>query len=155
MFNIFKRKIDNNIYTPVKGTCIDISDVKDQAFASGAMGDGVAIVPAEDVIKAPCDGTISMLFHTGHAFGLEANNGAEILVHIGIETVNLNGSGFMPLVQQGQQVKAGEAIIQIDLDKIKAEYDPTTILIITNQKPIKKTVTPRDVIDGEVILEVE
>ena len=105
MFGFFKNKNENVIYAPVKGTCIDITEVDDIGFSSKMMGDGVAIVPIEGIVTAPCDGKISMIFDTGHAFGMEANNGAEILIHIGIDTVNLNGEGFEILKKPGQKVK--------------------------------------------------
>lgn len=154
MFNFFKHKIDNNIYAPVDGKCIDITEVHDATFASKMMGDGVAIVPASNIIKAPCNGTLSTVFHTGHAFGMLADNGAEILIHIGIETVNLNGKGFKALKGEGDKVKKGEPIVEIDLEEIKRDYDPSTMLIITNQKPIQKRKVSDYVEGGEVIIEV-
>lgn len=155
MFNFFKNKIDNNVYAPVDGKCIDITEVSDATFASKMMGDGIAIVPTSNVIKAPCNGTISMIFHTGHAFGMKADNGLEILIHIGIETVNLNGKGFKALKKNGDKVKKGESIIEIDLEEIKKDYDPSTMLIITNQKPIQKLKVSDYVKDGEMIIEVK
>lgn len=155
MFNFFKSKIDNNVYAPVDGKCIDITEVSDATFASKMMGDGIAIVPTSNVIKAPCNGTISMIFHTGHAFGMKADNGLEILIHIGIETVNLNGKGFKALKKNGDKVKKGESIIEIDLEEIKKDYDPSTMLIITNQKPIQKLKVSDYVKDGEMIIEVK
>lgn len=155
MFNFFKSKIDNNVYAPVDGKCIDITEVSDATFASKMMGDGIAIIPTSNVIKAPCNGTISMIFHTGHAFGMKADNGLEILIHIGIETVNLNGKGFKALKKNGDKVKKGESIIEIDLEEIKKDYDPSTMLIITNQKPIQKLKVSDYVKDGEMIIEVK
>ena len=84
MFNLFKSKVDKNIYAPVKGKCIDITEVNDIGFASLSMGDGIAIIPDTHIIAAPCDGTVQMIFRTGHAFGIKADNGFEILIHIGI-----------------------------------------------------------------------
>lgn len=139
MFGFFKNKNENVIYAPVKGTCIDITEVDDIGFSSKMMGDGVAIVPIEGIVTAPCDGKISMIFDTGHAFGMEANNGAEILIHIGIDTVNLNGEGFEILKKPGQKVKRGEPAIRFDLEKVKKLYDTATMVIMTNGKNFVKT----------------
>ena len=139
MFGFFKNKNENVIYAPVKGTCIDITEVDDIGFSSKMMGDGVAIVPIEGIVTAPCDGKISMIFDTGHAFGMEANNGAEILIHIGIDTVNLNGKGFEILKKPGQKVKRGEPVIRFDLEKVKKLYDTATMVIMTNGKNFVKT----------------
>mgnify|MGYP004587331557 FL=1 len=139
MFGFFKNKNENAIYAPVKGTCIDITEVNDIGFSSKIMGDGVAIVPTEGIVTAPCDGRISMIFDTGHAFGIEANNGAEILIHIGIDTVNLNGEGFEILKKTGQKVKKGEPVIRFELEKVKKLYDTATMVIMTNGKSFVKT----------------
>ena len=139
MFGFFKNKNENVIYAPVKGTCIDITEVDDIGFSSKMMGDGVAIVPIEGIVTAPCDGKISMIFDTGHAFGMEANNGAEILIHIGIDTVNLNGEGFKILKKPGQKVNRGEPVIRFDLEKVKKLYDTATMVIMTNGKNFVKT----------------
>ena len=139
MFGFFKNKNENVIYAPVGGTCIDITEVDDIGFSSKMMGDGVAIVPIEGIVTAPCDGKISMIFDTGHAFGMEANNGAEILIHIGIDTVNLNGEGFEILKKPGQKVKRGEPVIRFDLEKVKKLYDTATMVIMTNGKNFVKT----------------
>ena len=139
MFGFFKNKNENVIYAPVKVTCIDITEVDDIGFSSKMMGDGVAIVPIEGIVTAPCDGKISMIFDTGHAFGMEANNGAEILIHIGIDTVNLNGEGFEILKKPGQKVKRGEPVIRFDLEKVKKLYDTATMVIMTNGKNFVKT----------------
>ena len=139
MFGFFKNKNENVIYAPVEGTCIDITEVDDIGFSSKMMGHGVAIVPIEGIVTAPCDGKISMIFDTGHAFGMEANNGAEILIHIGIDTVNLNGEGFEILKKPGQKVKRGEPVIRFDLEKVKKLYDTATMVIMTNGKNFVKT----------------
>ena len=138
MFGFSKKKIDTAVYAPVKGRCIDITQVEDVAFSSKVMGDGVAIVPADNVIKAPCDGKITMFFETGHAFGIQADNGAELLIHIGIDTVNLNGSGFEILKKVHARVKKGDPIVRFDLEKMSVQYDMTTMVIVTNGKAFRK-----------------
>ena len=134
MFNLFKKKvIDNQCYAPVNGECISLDDVADQVFSSRMMGDGVAFRFNDDVVCAPCDGEIIMIANTNHAFGLRAENGAEILVHIGLDTVNLNGKGLKALVTQNQRVKKGMHVIQLDRPYLEAEnVDLTTPMIITN-----------------------
>ena len=107
---------------------------RDETFSSGVMGSGFGIMPTKGVIYAPVNGTVSMLFPTGHAIGFTAENGLEILVHIGIDTVNLNGKGFEVLKKTGDIVHANEAVIKFDIDAIKeAGLDPTVIVIYTNE----------------------
>ena len=99
------------------------------------MGAGLAIKPSEGLLKSPVDGTVSLVFPTGHAIGLKSKNGAEILIHIGMDTVELNGEGFEVLVSKDQEVKVGQPLVKFDLDAIKAKgYDLTTPVIITNSK---------------------
>ena len=106
---------------------------KDEAFASGALGKGVAFKLADDFICAPANGKISAMFPTGHAFGITTKSGAEILVHIGINTVELQGNGFDVLAKQDEEVRAGQPIVRVDRKAIMAKgYDLTTMLVITN-----------------------
>lgn len=123
------------ILAPVAGEVCPLSEVKDEVFSSGAMGAGLAIKPSEGLLKSPVDGTVSLVFPTGHAIGLKSKNGAEILIHIGMDTVELNGEGFLVLVSKDQEVKVGQPLVKFDLDAIKAKgYDLTTPVIITNSK---------------------
>lgn len=118
---------------PVAGTVIDLSEVNDPVFSSGALGPGKAIVPSQGVLKAPCDCDVVMTYPTGHAIGLKTLDGSELLVHIGIDTVQLNGEGFHVHVKEGQHVKMNETLIDFDLDLIKSKgYDPTVMVIVTN-----------------------
>lgn len=153
MFNLFKSKIDKNIYAPVKGKCIDLVEVNDVGFASLSMGDGIAIIPDSHIVVAPCDGILQMVFRTGHAFGIKADNGFEILIHIGIDTVNLEGKGFTILKKVNQKVKQGEPIVDIDFDFIKENYDLTTMLIVTNRKDFHKPCLHENVNIGDIVLE--
>lgn len=109
MFGFFKKKTDPAVYAPVKGKCIDITEVNDEGFSSKIMGDGVAVIPEESVIKAPADGKLTMIFETGHAFGMEVDNGLELLLHIGIDTVNEKGNGFKILKKIRRCGKKGNA----------------------------------------------
>lgn len=122
-----------NIVSPVTGEVKDLSKVEDDAFASGALGKGVAIIPTDGKIVAPCDGEISTFFPTGHAFGIVSDTGAEILVHIGLDTVKLNGKYFTVKAKQGDKVKKGQLLLEVDLKGIQSEgYPITTPVIITN-----------------------
>lgn len=152
MFGFLKKKeTDYRVYAPVGGKVIDMTEVDDPGFSCLAMGDGVAVIPEERTIKAPCDGTISMIFRTGHAFGINADNGLELLVHIGIDTVNLDGKGFKVLKSENDKVRTGDPIVEIDLEEIKKEYDTSTMLIVTNGVPIEKSAVGRNVAAGEEI----
>lgn len=132
---------DDVICAPCKGEVVALSDVKDEVFSSGAMGKGVAINPSEGKIYSPCDGTISVFFPTGHAIGLQATNGAEVLIHVGMDTVNLNGKGFTPKAKAGDTVKKGQLLLEVDLDEIKnAKLSAITPVIITNTADMKDVV---------------
>ncbi|ATH94649.1 beta-glucoside-specific PTS transporter subunit IIABC [Bacillus glycinifermentans] len=133
---------DETFKSPVTGQMISLSDVEDDIFSSKVMGEGIAIIPLKGELYAPIDGEISLLFETNHALGMKTANGVEVLFHIGIDTVQLEGKFFKPLVQAGDKVKAGDLLIQFDLEKIKeAGYDPVTLAVITNtdQYDIKVT----------------
>lgn len=121
------------IASPLTGKLIKLADVKDEAFSSGALGDGIAIMPEEGILYAPADGIISALFPTGHAIGLTAKNGAELLMHVGMDTVQLEGKGFKPLVAAGDSVKKGQKLLEFDISLIQnAGYSLVTPVLITN-----------------------
>ena len=153
MFGFFKKKADPAVYAPVKGKCIDITEVNDEGFSGKIMGDGVAVIPEERVIKAPADGRLTMIFETGHAFGMEADNGLELLLHIGIDTVNEQGKGFKILKKSGDTVKKGTPIVELDLADLKKKYDMTTMVIVTNGKGIEKSALGKTVYENTAILE--
>lgn len=124
---------DEIVNTPVSGQAIKLEDVNDQVFSSKLMGNGAAIVPSDTTIYAPVSGTITVAYETKHAYGIKSDNGAEILIHLGIDTVNLKGQYFDSKVSQGQHVTAGEALGSFEIEKIiDAGYDPTLIMAITN-----------------------
>ena len=133
----------NTVVAPMTGECIDMTTVPDPVFASLAMGNGVAIEPTEGGIFAPVSGQVTMVAGTGHAVGLLADDGTEILIHAGIDTVELNGAPFTVKVAAGDTVKAGQLLIDADLDAIKAAGKPaTTMVIVTNSddyKAVKQT----------------
>ena len=130
------------LITPVTGTIIPLKNVKDEVFASEAMGQGVAIVPNDNTIKSPVAGTVSAVYPTGHAIGIISQLGAEVLIHIGIDTVELNGQFFKTLVQQNQKVSVGDSLVEFDREAIsEAGFDTTVMLIITNTPNYNVVVT--------------
>lgn len=120
--------------SPVVGRVIPLNEVKDDVFASGMVGAGVGIIPKVGELVAPEDGEVTMIFETNHAVGMKLKNGAELLFHIGIDTVQLEGAGFTSFVKAGEHVKRGQKLIEFDLEKITAAgFDPTVICVVTNQ----------------------
>ena len=117
----------------MSGKVLELSTIKDEAFATGAMGKGIAIEPAVGKLVAPADGVVSAVFPTSHAIGISSNQGAELLIHIGMNTVKLKGEHFKVHVQEGDEVKAGDLLIEFDTDAIASKgYDLTTPIIVTN-----------------------
>ncbi|AVQ37464.1 PTS glucose transporter subunit IIA [Clostridium botulinum] len=136
MFSFFKR--ENKIVAPVLGRVLELSEVPDKVFASKLAGDGVAIECEDNTIVAPANGVISLIFKTNHAFGITLEDGTELLVHIGIDTVKLEGKGFERLLQEGDKVKVGDPIIRIDEEFIKSQgYSLITPVLITNPDNVK------------------
>lgn len=145
------------LYAPVNGKTIPLTEVKDEVFSSEAMGKGLAFVPSEGLLRAPADGTVVLVFPTGHAIGMQTAAGAEILMHIGMDTVNLQGKGFETLVEKGQAVKAGDPLVKFDLAAIKqAGYDPTMPMVVTNSVKYHevKAVAKDTVAVGDEVLEL-
>ncbi|MCR4689091.1 MAG: glucose PTS transporter subunit IIA [Saccharofermentans sp.] len=143
---------------PVEGKVIPLSETPDDTFASEALGKGAAVVPAGDTVKSPVNGTVTMVFDTGHAVGLESDDGVEILVHIGINTVELDGKGFTKLVKDGDKVKIGDPLIKFDKAVItEAGYDLTTPVIVTNSDDFKtiELIKTGDTAEGTQILKIE
>lgn len=131
-----KDHVEVNVISPIVGKTISLLDVKDDAFAS--MGEGFAIIPEEGKVYAPFDGKVSMIFPTSHAIGLISNDGVELLIHIGIDTVNENGNGFSALVKTNDEIKQGDLLIEFDLNTLSKKYDMTTSIIVTNTSQCKK-----------------
>ncbi|MDN5571734.1 MAG: beta-glucoside-specific PTS transporter subunit IIABC [Propionibacteriaceae bacterium] len=146
------------VTSPVTGRIVELADLSDPVFASGAMGPGVGVVPIDGEILSPVTGTVIVAMKTGHAFGIRTDDGVELLVHVGVDTVKLNGKGFSNPVVKGARVAAGQTLVTADLDTIAAAgYDPTVILIVTNFKkvgPVQTLTTDADVIAGEPVLTV-
>lgn len=137
MWNLFKKEKSKKLVAPVDGKLIPLSQVKDEAFASGALGTGYAVMFDGNKVVAPADGTIEACFPTGHAVGIKTSF-SEIIVHIGIDTVQMEGKGFHVLVKTGDVVKTSDVIVEVDSDVIKeCGFDPVTMVLLTEGKDIK------------------
>ena len=146
------RKIVTQLYVPRKGQILDVGQSADEVFASKALGSGVAINPAEGMVCAPCDGTISLLFPTKHAVGITSETGVEVLIHIGINTVQLDGQGFEAFVSQGDKVKKGDKLIAADLDLIREKgMNPQTMMILPEGGNLDVTVYPGEQADAKIV----
>ena len=125
----------NELYAPMKGEVLDVAKSEDPAFASKAMGEGVAINPSEGIVYAPADGTISLIFPTKHAMGITLNSGVELLIHAGIDTVKMNGEGFETFVETGAKVKKGDKLLSFDMDLVKEKgYKTQTMFLVADAK---------------------
>ena len=149
---------DETIISPIVGQAVALSDVNDPVFSSGAMGRGIAIKPSQGVVYAPADAEVTIAFATGHAYGLKTSNGAEILLHVGIDTVSMGGEGFDQKVAQGDKVKAGDVLGTFEAEKIAAAgLDDTTMVIVTNTADYA-SVTPvaeGALAKGDAVIEVK
>ena len=119
MLDFFKRTF--KLVAPVSGRVMDLSEVPDEIFADKMVGEGIAIEATDDLVVAPADGEITLIFKTNHAFGMILDNDVEVLVHIGLDTISLGGAGFKRLVAEGERVKAGDPILKVDREYITSE----------------------------------
>lgn len=146
------------LYAITNGQTKDLENVSDEAFSQKMMGDGIAMMSNDGCIYAPESGVIQMVFPTHHAIGLKTDEGVDVLIHIGIDTVEMNGDGFESFVNQGDRVKRGDLLVRFDISKvINAGYEPDVMMIITNTnqyQAIKKTLS-LNVTTHDVLLEVE
>lgn len=153
MFGFFKKRNNEEKKVPqlvaaVNGKVVPLSEVPDPVFAQKMAGDGVAIEPTGNLVVAPADGELSLVFNTKHAFAITLDNGIELLVHIGVDTVSLNGEGFEQLAEQGTKVKAGTPIIKIDREFIQSKgFSLMTPILITNPD-ILSSIEPIENIDS-------
>lgn len=135
MFNFFKKNKAIELMAPIIGNAIELSRVPDEVFASKMLGEGIAFEPSEGTLYAPVDGEIIQVFPTGHALGLKTRDGLEILLHIGVDTVSMNGQGFESFVKAGDNVKAGQRLIKFDMDLIGSLAKSTvTPMLVTNME---------------------
>ena len=149
---------NETLVTPIVGDVVALADVNDPVFSSGAMGQGIAVKPSQGVVYAPADAEVSIAFPTGHAFGLKTTDGAEVLIHVGIDTVSMDGDGFDAKVAQGDKVKAGDVLGTFDSNKIAAAgLDDTTMVIVTNTADYASVapVATGSVAKGDAVIEVK
>lgn len=133
--------VNTQVFAPVSGSIVALSDVPDDIFSLGAMGDGLAIEPTDNKIYAPFSGTVSAVLDSKHAVGLTSIKGVELLIHIGRDTVNLQGEGFTCFVKQDQKVEKGDLLLEFDREKIEAAgYPVTTIVVVPNSTELKKVI---------------
>ena len=157
LFGKAEEKNDNGIYAPVAGQAVPVSEVPDPTFSSGMLGNGIAIIPTDGKVCAPCNATVDMMFTTGHAVSLVADSGAEILIHVGLETVGLEGKCFTVHVENGQKVKKGDLMIEVDLEGIKAAgLNTITPVVICNTDDYStfNTTVGKAVTNADVVIEL-
>ncbi len=153
---LFGKKTDD-FYAPMAGKAVPISEVPDPTFAEGMLGNGIAIEPSEGKVYAPCDATVDMMFTTGHAVSLVADCGAEVLIHVGLETVSLEGKPFKVYAASGDKVKKGQLLMEVDLDAVKAAGLPIiTPMVIcnTDEYPTFNTIVGKNVTNDDVVIEL-
>ena len=147
----------NHLYAPMAGAAVSVTEVPDPTFAEGMLGDGIAIIPTDGKVCAPCDATVDMMFTTGHAVSLTTESGAEILIHVGLETVSLEGKPFNVKVASGDKVKKGQVLMIADLEAIKAAgLNTITPMLVCNSadfSTFNKT-TGKDVTNADVVIEM-
>ena len=151
---LFGKKTDD-FYAPMAGKAVPLTEVPDPTFAEGMLGNGIAVVPADGKVYAPCDATVDMMFTTGHAVSLVADCGAEILIHVGLETVSLEGKPFTVHVANGDKVTKGQLLLEADLEAIKAAGLPTiTPMLIcnTDDYPTFNTFVGKEVTNEDVVI---
>lgn len=148
-------KGNNDIYAPVCGTCLDITQCSDNTFSNCLIGDGFMIDPQSDYVCAPCDGIVSMIFPTKHAFGIKTVKGDELLIHIGIETVNLKGDGFTFLSQLNKKIKKGEKIMKCNFAQMRGKgYEVPVIVLVTGKQELEKRNIGCEVTTDDMIISV-
>ena len=152
MFNFFKGKEKGNVlYAPCKGKVVPLTEVPDPTFSEKLLGDGFAVIPTEGKVYAPADSEVTMVFDTLHAITLTSSQGAEILIHIGLDTVTLKGAPFTAHVAAGDKVKKGDLLMDVDLDKIKeAGLNTITPVLICNTDDYEKISLQKE---GDVLLD--
>ncbi|MGE7758510.1 PTS sugar transporter subunit IIA [Peribacillus sp. NPDC097895] len=151
-----KKENVEQLLAPINGQVMNIEDVPDPVFSGKMMGDGIAILPEEGLVVSPLDAEVVQVFHTKHALGLRTKSGIELLIHIGLETVNLKGEGFEVHVAEGQSVKAGDKLVTFDIEFLKSNAPSiVTPIVITNGELVEKlektTITQARINETEIM----
>lgn len=155
MFGFLKRKV-REVTSPVDGQVVALESVDDEVFSQKLVGDGVAVIPMSNMFKAPIDGVVSKIFSTNHAYSIKSPKDLEVMVHIGLETVALEGKGFTRIANEGDEVKAGDVIIEVDLAYIREHAkDIITPVIIMEESDVKEIDKKLTIVKaGDMIMEV-
>lgn len=152
MFGLFKKE-EFKIVAPIDGELIPLANVPDNVFSQKMMGDGFAVIPDGDTVSAPLSGVAESVFPTGHAVGIKTKDGIECIVHIGLDTVELNGEGFHPLIEQGAKVKAGQPMIRFDKELLEQKgYNLTTMVVFPSGYDHAFDLGQRKVTSGEQLV---
>lgn len=157
MFGFFKKSnsiSQKNIFALADGEIIDVTKVNDDVFSKKLLGESIAMkFNGESVcLCSPVSGTLSFIFPTGHAFGIQTKEGAEILIHIGINTVNAKGEGFEPQKKQGDKVMVGDPIVKVNFNRLSKQYDMSTMIIVTNSDQHPVSFHEPEVVNGESVI---
>ncbi|RLA70690.1 MAG: PTS glucose transporter subunit IIA [Epsilonproteobacteria bacterium] len=155
MFGFLKRKV-RDVFSPVDGQVVALESVPDEVFSQKMVGDGVAVIPVSNLFTAPIDGVVSKIFSTNHAYSIKSSKDLEVMVHIGLETVALEGKGFTRVAQEGDEVKVGDVIIEVDLAYIRDHAkDIITPIIISDESDVKAIEKNLDIVKSkDKIMEV-
>ena len=156
MFGFMKRKV-REVFSPVDGQIVTLESVDDEVFSQKMVGDGVAVMPVSNQFTAPIDGVVTKIFSTNHAYSIKSDKDLEVMVHIGLETVALNGEGFTRIAKEGDAVKVGDVIIEADLAYIKEHAkDIITPIIISDESDVKEIEKKYAIVkEGDKIMEVK
>jgi glucose-specific phosphotransferase system IIA component len=154
--NLFNKIKDLSIYSPISGHIIPLSEIKDEVFSQALMGPGCGIIPTDGQVLAPFDGQVKFVFPTKHAFGLMSSSGVELLIHIGIDTVNLGGEPFKVFIKSNQRIKKGQKLLDFDLQTlIGMNVDPTVILILTDASQLTlNQIVAQTIKSGDLLIEI-
>ena len=156
MFGFLKRKV-RDVYAPVDGQVVTLESVDDEVFSQKLVGDGMAVIPMSNIFTAPIDGVVTKIFTTNHAYSIKSNQDLEVMVHIGLETVALEGKGFTRIANEGDEVKVGDSIIEVDLAYIKEHAkDIITPIIILDESDVTQIDKKLNIVkSGDIIMEVK
>jgi PTS system beta-glucosides-specific IIC component len=158
VFKFLKKEKEHWLGSPVKGKTVLLQEVNDPTFSEEMLGKGIGVLPSDNGVYAPADGEITMVFDTLHAVSMMTEYGAEILIHVGLDTVEMKGEGFAGHVKAGDRVKKGKLLLNVDMNKVRERgYDPITLMVICNtgDYALVEGTSQKDVLAGDDILFIE